>query len=145
MGDGDLLTVPVPLSALSLKQLHAAFEAAYWQRFGVELIEIRPELVNLRCAVIGRRRAVDLKAIAAAEPKAALRDAQVGVRQVWFAGDTLAAPGGFVETPVYRREWLPDGAQFIGPAIVEQLDCTTVVEPGAQVQSDALGNLVIAV
>ena len=143
-GQSHLLTVPVPSSAMTLKQLHAAFEAAYWQRFGVELKEIRPVLVNLCCAVIGRRRAVDLKAIAAAEPKAALRDAQVGVRQVWFAGDTLAAPGGFVETPVYRREWLPAGAAFTGPAIVEQLDCTTVIDPGAQVQSDALGNLVIA-
>ena len=143
-GQSHLLTVPVTSSAMSLKELHAAFEAAYWQRFGVELKEIRPVLVNLCCAVIGRRRAVDLKAIAAVQPKAVLRDAQVGVRQVWFAGDTLAAPGGFVETPVYRREWLPKGAQFTGPAIVEQLDCTTVIDPGAQVKSDALGNLVIA-
>ncbi len=143
-GQSHLLTVPVTSSAMTLGELHAAFEAAYWQRFGVELKEIRPVLVNLCCAVIGRRRAVDLKAIAAAEPKAALRDAQVGVRQVWFAGDTLAAPGGFVETPVYRREWLPEGAQFTGPAIVEQLDCTTVIDPDAQAQADAIGNLVIS-
>ena len=143
-GQSHLLNVPVASAAISLAQLHAAFEAAYWQRFGVELKEIRPVLVNLCCAVIGRRRAVDLKAIAAAEPKAVLRDAQVGVRQVWFAGETLAAPGGFVETPVYQRDWLPEGAQFTGPAIVEQLDCTTVVELGARVQADALGNLVIA-
>ena len=32
-----------------------------------------------------------------------------------------------------------------GPAILEQLDCTTVVEPGDKVRQDALGNLLIAV
>jgi N-methylhydantoinase A len=32
-----------------------------------------------------------------------------------------------------------------GPAILEQLDCTTVVEPGDRVTQDALGNLLVAV
>jgi N-methylhydantoinase A len=32
-----------------------------------------------------------------------------------------------------------------GPAIVEQLDTTTVIEPGDRVRVDALGNLEIAV
>ena len=59
-------------------------------------------------------------------------------RQVWFEG-------GFVSTPVYRREWFPVNAQFTGPAIVEQLDCTTVIEPGAKVSLDAIGNLIIEV
>jgi N-methylhydantoinase A len=57
---------------------------------------------------------------------------------VWFAG-------GWVETPVYRRELLPEGAQFAGPAIVEQLDCTTVVEPGTSAMQDAIGNLILKV
>jgi N-methylhydantoinase A len=35
------------------EELRTAFEAAYWQRFGVELSEIRPVLVNLHTAVIG--------------------------------------------------------------------------------------------
>jgi N-methylhydantoinase A len=34
---------------------------------------------------------------------------------------------------------------FDGPAIVEQLDSTTVVEPGDRVEVDALGNLIISV
>ena len=135
-GQSHLLSVPVAAPDISLAQLHAAFEAAYWQRFGVELKEIRPMLVNLSTAVIGKRRPVDLKAIAASAPKAGLREAQVGVRAVWFDGGVMA-------TPVYRREWLPAGAHFNGPAIVEQLDCTTVVEPDAQVRQDSLGNLLI--
>ena len=31
------------------------------------------------------------------------------------------------------------------PAILEQLDCTTVVEPGDKVRQDKLGNLLISV
>jgi N-methylhydantoinase A len=46
---------------------------------------------------------------------------------------------------VYRREWLPEGARFPGPAIIEQLDCTTVVEPSCVVQRDPLGNLLVDV
>ena len=137
-GQSHLLSVPVASPDINLAQLHAAFEAAYWQRFGVELKEIRPMLVNLSTAVIGKRRPVDLKAIAAAAPKSGLHEAQVGMRAVWF-------DGGAVDTPVYKREWLPAGARFSGPAIIEQLDCTTVVEPGTMVVVDAIANMIIEV
>jgi len=41
------------------------------------------------------------------------------------------------------REQLPADAHFEGPAIVEQLDCTTVIEPGNRVEIDAIGNLIV--
>jgi len=46
---------------------------------------------------------------------------------------------------VYRREELGVGVEFEGPAIVEQLDTTTVIEPGDGVRVDRLGNLEITV
>jgi N-methylhydantoinase A len=142
-GQSHLLTVPVGSAMITIAQLHAAFEAAYWTRFGVELKEIRPALVNLSTAVIGRRRPVDLKAIAAAQPRGSLHEAQVGARQVWFSGGDTGLAGGFIDTPVYKREWFPQGIRFAGPAIIEQLDCTTVVDPGAEVALDAIGNLIV--
>jgi len=48
-----------------------------------------------------------------------------------------------VECPVYRRERLPRQASFAGPAIIEQADTTTFVEPGILVQVDAHGNLML--
>ncbi|MBX6370435.1 MAG: hypothetical protein IRZ04_20895, partial [Rhodospirillales bacterium] len=42
-------------------------------------------------------------------------------------------------------EELPLGAEFDGPAIIEQLDATTVIEPGNKVRVDGLGNLVVMV
>ena len=52
---------------------------------------------------------------------------------------------GWQQTPIYAREKLPLDAAFEGPAILEQLDCTTVVEPGDRVAQDKLGNLLISV
>jgi N-methylhydantoinase A len=45
-----------------------------------------------------------------------------GRRPVRFEGE-------FVDTPVYRRADLPAGTRIEGPAIIEQLDSTTVVPP----------------
>ena len=137
-GQSHVLAVPLASAAITLAELRAAFEAAYWQRFGVELPEIRPVLVNLHTAVIGKRRPVSLAAVAAARPRATLAEAMRTRRAVWFAGD-------WAETPVYVREHLPALARFEGPAIVEQLDCTSVIEPGDSVELDAIGNLIVSV
>jgi len=130
--------VAIDSTAITVAELREAFTAAYWKRFGVELPEIRPVLVNLHTAVIGKRKAVSLRSIAAAKPAASLVEATRTTRPVWFAG-------GWHDTPVYVRERLPVDARFNGPAIVEQLDCTTVVEPGNRVEVDAIGNLIVTV
>ena len=57
-------------------------------------------------------------------------------RNVWFEG-------GWRNAPVYQRESLPESLE--GPAIIEQLDCTTVLEPGNVASVDALGNLLVEV
>ena len=49
--------------------------------------------------------------------------------------------GGFVDTPVFDRAQMPAGIKLKGPAIVEQLDATTVVGPGWSASVDAAGNL----
>jgi N-methylhydantoinase A len=57
-------------------------------------------------------------------------------RAVWFEG-------GWQDTPVYQRGSVPP--EFEGPAIIEQFDCTTVLEPGNVARVDALGNLLVEV
>ncbi|HWK83336.1 MAG TPA: hydantoinase/oxoprolinase family protein [Caldimonas sp.] len=137
-GQSHILPVAVASAAITTSELRTTFAAAYWKRFGVELPEIRPVLVNLHTAVIGKRRPVSLRAIAATRPKATLEAARRTTRPVWF-------DGGWVDTPVYVREQLPFDARFGGPAIVEQLDCTSVIEPGNRVEIDAIGNLIVSV
>ncbi len=134
-GQSHLLAVELPAMDVERDELQRAFEAAYWQRFEVALPEIRAVLVNLHTAVIGRRRRIALDALLGVA-SGTLADAVTGHRRVWFAE-------GWRETPIYRRESLPRGAEFSGPAIVEQLDATTVIEPDDRVIVDALGNLII--
>ena len=57
----------------------------------------------------------------------------------------FAELGGFVDCPVYAREGLPRGADLEGPAILEQMDSTTVVLPGQVARSDGQGNLNLTV
>jgi N-methylhydantoinase A len=50
-----------------------------------------------------------------------------------------------VTTAVYEREALPVGEEIAGPAIVVQVDSTTLVPPGASFNRDGVGNLIITV
>jgi len=60
------------------------------------------------------------------------------VRAVTFGGRVH-------ETAVWNREAIPIGHVLRGPLIVEQMDATTVVDPGARLEVDRLGNLIITV
>ena len=139
LGQSHILTVPIPGTEVTREQLQEAFEAAYWARFGVALPEIHAVLVNLNTAVIGKRARVPLESLAETGGAAGeLPEGPTATRQVWLAG-------GWRETPIYRRRQLPPGATLTGPAIVEQLDTTIVIEPDDRVTVDALGNLMIEV
>ena len=63
-------------------------------------------------------------------------DAVKGTRAVDF-------DGGATETTIYERSRLPVGAQFTGPAIIEQFDATTVVPAGWAATVDTYLNLIV--
>ena len=50
---------------------------------------------------------------------------------------------GWRETPIYHRGDLSPGSRLEGPAIVQQSDCTIVVEPGDVAETDPTGCLVV--
>ena len=136
IGQTHLLRVPRPVGIPSREALQSLFEQAYFKRFQVQLPEIRPALVNVNCSVIGRRPEIDLSAlIDAAGRRDRLDQARTGTRRVWF--------DGWVDTPVFWRDHLPATATLQGPAIVEQMDCTLVLEPGDHAVQDADGNLIV--
>ncbi len=137
VGQTHLLRVPLPAGTPTRADLQARFEAAYHARFHVDLPQIRANLVNLNCSVIGQRPEVDLRALIDPAGRRAMAQAQTGTRKVWF--------GGWHDTPVYWRDHLPLDLSLQGPAIIEQMDTTTIVEPGDHVSADAMGNLIIHV
>jgi N-methylhydantoinase A len=137
IGQTHVLTVPIARTAFEREDLMAAFEKAYWERFEVELKEMRAQVVSLRTAVIGRRQPVSLHGLITV-------DASGGAPRA-VARRRASFDGAWHDTPIYRREHLGVGAELTGPAIVEQLDTTTVIEPGDHLVVDKLGNLEIRV
>jgi N-methylhydantoinase A len=139
LGQTHILNVPLPSANIPRAMLQELFEKAYFARFKVELPEIRANLVNLNTSVIGVRPAVDLsRLIDPAGRAATLHGARREIRPVWY-------DGAWLDTPVYSREKLPLDAAITGPAIIEQMDATTVLEPGDLAKSDADGNILIEV
>ena len=138
-GQTHLIRVPLPGADVDLPTLQALFEAAYYERFRVRLPEVRAVIATINTSVIGQRRAVDLDGLIPMEGRAAdLAGALVEVKPVRFRGL-------WHDTPVYRREKLPLDARIEGPAIIEQMDATTVVDLGDRVEGDPRGNLIIHV
>ncbi|MCK5276462.1 MAG: hydantoinase/oxoprolinase family protein, partial [Alphaproteobacteria bacterium] len=135
-GQSHIMTVPIPGPEVTREELRALFEKAYWERFAVELPEIRPVLVNLHTAVIGKRAHADLSALAATGGDGAPQ--AMAARRVWFTQ-------GWLDTPIYRRSDVGPGALIDGPAIVEQMDTTIVIEPGCAAEADDMGNLMVSV
>ncbi|MBZ9677933.1 hydantoinase/oxoprolinase family protein [Mesorhizobium sp. ES1-1] len=137
VGQTHIINVPLPSSSVARNELQALFEKAYFARFKVELPEIRANLVNLNTSVTGVRPAIDLSRLIDPAGRAeTLDEARREVRPVWYAGQ-------WHDTPVYIRERLPLDAVIEGPAVLEQMDATTVLEPGDCARSDADGNIII--
>src|SRR5262249_5844066 len=142
-GQTHILRVPIDERGFEPERMLARFAERYRERFEIELPEMRAVLVNLRTAVVGRRATqrlpADLELFAAPGRVSPGSPARVAspprVRRVHFDEDWL-------ETVVYRRDDLRPGARIDGPAIVEQLDATTVIDPGDTAEVDAYGNLI---
>ena len=136
IGQTHLLRIALPNGHPSKAEIQALFEVAYFARFHVDLPTIRANLVNLSVSVIGRRHAPDLSLLIDRNGRSETLLA-TEMRNVWF--------GGWVQTPVYWRDHMPLTATLIGPAIIEQMDTTILIEPGSKVCADTDGNLIIEV
>ena len=138
-GQTHLLQVPLAGGQPDRDDIQARFEEVYFNRFRVRLPEIRAQVVNVNTTVTGRRAEVDLGGLIDNAGRAAtLDEAKTATRQVWF-GD------GWRDTAVYAREALPLDARLDGPAILEQMDSTILVQPEDSASSDADGNILISV
>ena len=138
IGQTHLLRVPLERPDVDRETLQALFEAAYYKRFRVKLDNICANLVNANTSVIGTRAALDLSTlIDPAGRKDTLAQAETGRRQVYF--------DGWHNTPIYWRDHLPADFALTGPAIVQQMDTTVLIEPGDRACGDAQGNIIIEI
>jgi N-methylhydantoinase A len=115
-------------------RLEQAFNDVYREKFGNTLSGIPVVMVILRTIAIGARSSAELPHSEAGSDK---KPTPAGSRPVHF--------NKWYDTPVYQRFDLLPGMSFDGPAIVEQSDTTTVVEPAMGVVVDSKGNLLVKV
>ena len=136
VGQTHLLRVALPGATPSRSQFQTLFEAAYHARFRVSLPQIKANLVNLNTSVIGQRPDFDLSGLI--DPLLRRETAEpTAHRRVWF--------DAWTETPIYWRDHLPLDMRLTGPAIIEQMDTTILIEPGCTLTSDPDGNLIVTV
>jgi len=133
------VTVPAgPITAETFAALEKGFEAAHRQRFGF-IAEGEPiQLVTLRVEAAGIVDKAEFQRQDDHGPDAS--GAKIGEREVW-----MSEAGGFVTCPVYERSLLKAGNVITGPAIVEQLDTTTVLLPEMTGTVDPYLNLILEV
>ncbi len=135
-GQWRSLQVPVARPFASVGDAVSAFHADHDREYAFRRDDTPVELFRLNLAAIGTvpkaelmRHGANGKALEAASR-----------RPVHFDEVEEA-----VDTPVYLHDGLPAGAVIEGPAIVEQLDSTTVVPPGVRAEVDEWLNLRIHV
>jgi N-methylhydantoinase A len=137
VGQSFELTVPLPDGALDqagaarvVELFHREHERAY----GHSAPEEPVEWVSLRLTALGRIAKPRLREW----PAQRMESARKEDRPVYFA-----EAGGFVECPIYDRYRLRAGEEITGPAVVEEIDSTTVIPPGFQARVDRFGNLLV--
>ena len=134
-GQWRSLSVPVPPQLTTIDALVSSFHEQHDREYNFRRDDTPVSLFRLNLKATGL---VPKAALATSEPGGAM-PAPASRRPVHFGGDTA------FDTPVYWRPDLPTGSVLEGPAIIDQLDATTVLPPGASLTVDRFANLVMRV
>jgi N-methylhydantoinase A len=138
-GQNYELSVPLPagsITSATIDGLFAGFAEAHRRLYGFVAEDEPVQLVTFRAEAIGIVRKASLRPAPDAGPDP--HEAEFGRREVW-----LHENGGFVSCPLYDRDRLAAGNRIQGPAIVEQMDATTLIPPGAVATVDPYLNLLL--
>ncbi len=135
-GQGYELSVPcMPIhNADDLARLRRLFDDAHAQRFGHAAPAEVVELVSWRLRATGFIAPVELERFT--PTGARLERALRASRKARFAGADVACA-------VYDRNLLDVGHRIVGPAIIEQYDCTAVLHPHQVAVVDAFKNIIV--
>lgn len=139
VGQNHELTVPLATGRIDRKglaQAAASFHDEHKKQFGYASPEDAVQVVSCRVVATGVATRFETRPHAARDEAPAPRE----TRPVYF--ETGA---GWVDCPVFWRGDIAPGAAIAGPAIVEQLDATTVLYPDDAATVDAHGNIIVTV
>lgn len=131
VGQEWTLSLPIeedePLDSVE-RRFHATHERLYGHAAPGERVEVTAIRIVAWGLLPRPTRLVSEAAVTGRPP---------GTRQVWFA------EGGFMASAIIDRRALRVGETVAGPAVIEQLDSTTVVPPGWRASAHSSGSLLI--
>jgi N-methylhydantoinase A len=131
VGQSHELTVPVSIGGDAVTVFHNAHK----KRFGHQYPDEPVEIVNVRVTARGALAKPQFPAETPGQVDASA--ACVGQKRVLFG------PTSAVETQLFQRDRLHAGNVIDGPAVIFQLDTTTVISPGWQARVDLYNTLII--
>ncbi|MFW9831334.1 MAG: hydantoinase/oxoprolinase family protein [Candidatus Thorarchaeota archaeon] len=137
-GQAYELTIPEPIRRLSrtwVSEIVQKFHHQHTQQYGYADQSAPVTIVNLRVIASGPMPPLKPAEI---QPQGNLQPEAFEIREVYFE-----EANNFIDTPIYERSSLGFGAKLVGPAIIEQLDSTTIVHPGTRATVQKNGNLVL--
>ena len=124
-----------PVDGACVAELVERFHALHERLYTFSDREAAVEIVNFRVAATGRMERLDLPRLPSVAPGTPA--APSGRRPADLDGR------GIAPVATHRRDDLLAGHVVSGPAIVDQLDSTTLVGPGRRAEVDTNGNLIV--
>ncbi len=135
-GQGMQLTVDVERDVLArdgLVALGQLFDKKHTQLYTFALT-VPHEIVNLRAVVQGPQLGVLAEGLGMGS--ADCSEAKLGTTSIY-------ADGADWKAGIYDRSRLKSGNRLLGPAVIMQMDTTTLILPGHAGEVDAVGNILI--
>ena len=133
-GQGLLLTLKITLAeiATNLNAVGERFDAMHTQLFTFAL-PAEKEIVNLRAVALGQASSVGAQTVAV----------DSDIEQARSGSQPIFTDGALLDASVFDRAALGAGACVPGPAIITEMDSTTLILPGHSGRVDAYGNILI--
>ena len=138
-GQGLQLTVDFELKALKkggLSVIGDPFDEMHKQLFTFAL-ESDKEIVNLRAVAQGKSAEIEARRLPKSGSRNPAATAAIGKSVVFMDGKDM-------EATLYRRDKLKAGNKIEGPAIILEMDSTSVILNGCTGNVDKFGNILIA-
>ncbi len=138
-GQGYELTVPSPLPPLQpadLDLMRQRFDLQHEQAHGHKAESEPVELVSLRLVSTGLVPQAKLSPVKSTGKKP--EAAKTGERKIFFGKEH-----GMLNCRIYSRDLLEPGHKITGPAVIEQMDTTTVIHPEQEAVVDSYRNMII--
>ena len=132
-GQGYDIPIDLPGGPVDLANLESAFHVEHERQYGFARRDQRVQLVTIWVSVEVPIADDQRKPSERTESDTPMPGS---IRPVYLTGN-------WVDTPIYSRTGLRPGHRIVGPAIIEQLDSTTLIRPNQNACVDAWNQITI--